>query len=85
MFFVLDFDFFLELKLLMEILDLGDQIEINYKYSWVEKHKRVADLKGESKFYYSWRTINQFYLLVHCFEKFVFKLIWVVCGDFFCD
>ena len=42
---VLDFDSLFELKLLLEVLDLGNQIEVNFKISWLEKHKRVADLK----------------------------------------
>ena len=47
MFFVLDFDFLLELKLLLEIFDFSDKIEVIYKCSWVEKYKRVVDLKEE--------------------------------------
>ena len=50
---VLDFDFLLELKLLLEILDLSDKIKDNYKCSWMEKYKRVVDLNGKSKFFYS--------------------------------
>ena len=43
---VLDFDSLLEFMFLLQILDLGDKIEVNYKCYWVKKHKRVADLKG---------------------------------------
>ena len=47
---VLDFDSLLEFKLLLQILDLGDKIEVNYKCYWVRKHRRVANLKGGVKF-----------------------------------
>ena len=50
MFLVLDFDSLLELKLLLQIFDLGDKIKVNYKCSWVKKHKRVVDFKRGSKF-----------------------------------
>ena len=40
-FLVLNFDSLLEFKLLLEILDLGDKVEVNYKCSWVEKYRRV--------------------------------------------
>ena len=77
MFLVLDFDSLLEFKLLLEIFDLGDQIEVNFKCSWMEKHRRVADLKEVV----NQEQVNWLYLLVQCFGKFVSKLNWVVCDD----
>ena len=38
----LDFDSLLEFKLLLKILDLGDQIEVNYKYYWKKINRKVA-------------------------------------------
>ena len=50
---VLDFDSLLEFKLVLQILILGDKIEVNYKCYWVKKYRRVVDFKGVSKFFCS--------------------------------
>ena len=48
---VLDFDSLLKLKFLLKIIDLGDQIEVNYKCSWIKKiNRRIVDLKEGVKF-----------------------------------
>ena len=52
-FFVLDFDYLLELKLMLEIFDFSDQIEVIFKCSQVEEHKRVVDLNEWAEFPYS--------------------------------
>ena len=85
-FFIFNFNSLLEFKLLLEIFDLDDQIEVNFKCSLVEKHRRVAILKGRSKFSYSWRTSKPVLLVSVLFWENIFQNnlcgLWGLFGDY---
>ena len=57
------FWFFVGIKVVIVNPYSCDKIEVNYKFYWVKKHRRVADLKGEAKFSCSCRTSKQVLLV----------------------